>query len=411
VAGTAIQLIGVHKRYRVYKERYRSLKEILFHRRFGEWEEHWVLQNLDLLVRQGSTLGLIGSNGAGKSTTLKLMSRILVPDRGEVRVRGRVSGLLELGAGFQPEYTGRENVYLNASLLGLSRADIKGRFDDIVGFAELEEHIDNPLRTYSSGMFMRLGFAVAIHVEPEVLLVDEILAVGDEAFQRKCLDWIEDFQRSGGTIVMVSHNMASIREMCDEVAWLEHGRLRQFGEGADVVDAYVDNVRDAIERGEEMTREARAVDGNRRAIELGEVRLTGEDGSSNHEFQLGAPMTIEIPYRVNRPVPKPVFGVAIHRNDGVLAYATNTDVDGLDLGHLNEEGMLRFTCRSLSLLAGGYRVTVAVLGSPRLEEPPIDSHWQRYPLRVGGGVRREQGVTRLEHGWEMMRPQSKLASG
>src|SRR5262249_10080975 len=157
---------------------YRSLKEILFNRRFGVWEDHWALQDLDLQVPIGSTVGLIGSNGAGKSTTLKLMSRILVPDRGQVQVNGRVSGLLELGAGCQSEYTGRENVYLNASLLGLSRADIRARFDDIVDFAELQEYIDTPLRTYSSGMFMRLGFAVAIHVDPEVLLVDEILAVG-----------------------------------------------------------------------------------------------------------------------------------------------------------------------------------------------------------------------------------------
>lgn len=406
----AIELLGVHKRYRVYKERYRNLKEIVFNRGFGEWEDHWALQGFDLQVRRGSTVGLIGSNGAGKSTTLKLMSRILVPDRGQVRVNGRVSGLLELGAGFQPEYTGRENVYLNASLLGLTRADIRARFDDIVGFAELHEYIDTPLRTYSSGMFMRLGFAVAIHVEPEVLLVDEILAVGDEAFQHKCLDWIEAFQRRGGTIVMVSHNLGSVREMCDKVAWLEHGRLRQFGEGRDVVDAYVDHVREEMERAEQTTA-AQMAGRAKPSVELGEARMLDDGGGAIQEFVIGSSVTIEIPYRVYRSVATPVFGVAIHRNDGVLVYATNTDVDGIDLGPLNEDGTIRFNCRSLRLLAGSYRVTVAVLGSRRLEEPPIDSHWQRYSLRIRGGVRREQGVARLEHDWDVVRPQQQVASG
>jgi ABC-type polysaccharide/polyol phosphate transport system ATPase subunit len=410
VAEAAIELVGVHKRYRVYKERYRSLKEILFHRRFGEWEEHWALRDLDIQVPRSSTVGLIGSNGAGKSTTLKLMSRILVPDRGQVRVNGRVSGLLELGAGFQPEYTGRENVYLNASLLGLGRADIRARFDDIVGFAELEEYIDTPLRTYSSGMFMRLGFAVAIHVEPEVLLVDEILAVGDEAFQHKCLDWIEAFQRRGGTIVMVSHNLASIREMCDEVAWLEQGRLRQFGQGPDVVDAYMDHVREEMERAE-LSATGQVGGGARPAVELGEVQMLDESGRAIHEVELGSAITIDIPYHVYRSVATPVFGVAIHRNDGVLAYATNTDVDGIDLGPLSESGTVRFNCRSLRLLAGSYRVTAAVLASPRLHEPPIDSHWQRYPLRVRGGMLREQGVAQLEHDWDLVRPQRRVASG
>jgi ABC-type polysaccharide/polyol phosphate transport system ATPase subunit len=410
LADAAIELVGVHKRYRVYKERYRSLKEILFNRRFGDWEDHWALQGLDLQVPTGSSLGLIGSNGAGKSTTLKLMSRILVPDSGHVHVNGRVSGLLELGAGFQPEYTGRENVYLNASLLGLSRTDIRTRFDDIVGFAELEEYIDTPLRTYSSGMFMRLGFAVAIHVEPEVLLVDEILAVGDEAFQHKCLDWIEAFQRRGGTIVMVSHNLGSVREMCDEVAWLEHGRLRLFGEASEVVDAYVDHVRDEMERADHAA--ATQMPGRANpAVELGLVQVLDDNGRRIQEIELGSEVTIDIPYRVHRPVGTPVFGVAIHRNDGVLAYATNTDVDGINLGPLNRDGTVRFNCRRLCLLAGSYRITVAVLGSPRLEEPPIDSHWQRYSLRVRGGIPREQGVTRLEHEWDFIQPEQKVALG
>jgi ABC-2 type transport system ATP-binding protein len=409
VADVAIELAGVHKRYRVYKERYRSLKEIFLHRRFGDWEDHWALQGLDLEVPRGSTVGLIGSNGAGKSTTLKLMSRILVPDRGRVRVNGRVSGLLELGAGFQPEYTGRENVYLNASLLGLGRADIRARFEDIVGFAELEEYIDTPLRTYSSGMFMRLGFAVAIHVEPEVLLVDEILAVGDEAFQHKCLDWIKAFQRAGGTIVMVSHNLASIREMSDTAVWLEQGKLREIGAAADVVDAYVDHVRAEMERAEHAATDE-ATDRLVPAVELGEARVLDPTGRIAEEVGPNSGITIEITYRVHRPVSTPVFGVAIHRNDGVLAYATNTHEDGFDPGPLTEDGVIRFRCPRLRLLTGTYRVTVSVLDVPSVVEPPIDSHWQRYVFRVRG-VRHEQGVTRLEHEWDMDDSSRRAASG
>ncbi|MGH7862632.1 MAG: ABC transporter ATP-binding protein, partial [Candidatus Dormibacteraceae bacterium] len=244
MAPVAIELDGVSKRYRVYRERYRSLKEVLMHRRFGEWEERWALREVSVQVESGSTLGLIGHNGAGKSTTLKLIARILVPDRGRVQVSGRAAGLLELGAGFQPEYTGRENIHLNASLMGLSRREIDARFDDIVSFSELDDVIDTPLRTYSSGMQMRLGFAVAVHSRPEVLVVDEVLAVGDAAFQRKCMDWIETFQGAGGTIAMVSHNLGVVREVCDVVAWMERGRIVRIGESESVVDAYIERVRE-----------------------------------------------------------------------------------------------------------------------------------------------------------------------
>ncbi|MGH7866291.1 MAG: ABC transporter ATP-binding protein [Candidatus Dormibacteraceae bacterium] len=241
MAGTIV-LDEVHKRYRIYKERYRSLKEIVIHRRLGEWEDRWVLRGISLTVPQGTTLGLIGPNGAGKSTALKLMAKILTPDRGEVHINGRLSALIELGAGFQMEYTGRENIYLNASLLGLSRAETKAKFDDIVAFAELEDFIDVPVRTYSSGMYMRLGFSVAIHVDPEVLLIDEILAVGDESFQRKCFGWLRSFQNRGGTIVMVSHSMSMMQELCSQVAWIEQGDLRQLGKPREVIEAYLEQV-------------------------------------------------------------------------------------------------------------------------------------------------------------------------
>lgn len=331
------------------------------------------------------------------------MSRILVPDRGTVRVEGRVSGLLELGAGFQPEYTGRENIFLNASLLGLSRADIKARFDDIVAFAELEHAIDQPLRTYSSGMYMRLGFSVAIHVEPEVLLVDEILAVGDEAFQHKCLAWIEGFQAAGGTIVMVSHNLGAVRQMCDRVAWLEEGRLRRLGPATDVVDEYVDHVREVMASGSGTA----ASGPERRAdVEFGEARLVDHQGRPVSELEPGAWCALEVPFRVRRSVSRPVFGAVVERNDGLLVFATNSHLDGLQVGPLTRDGVVRWVCPSLELLPGSYHLTLALMPSPNVVTPPI-AVAGRIPLRVRGAGG-EQGIARLDHRWVVENVGSEL---
>jgi ABC-type polysaccharide/polyol phosphate transport system ATPase subunit len=394
----AITLQDVHKGYRVYRERYRSLKEIAIHRRLGVWEDRWALRGISLEVPPGSTLGLIGPNGAGKSTALKLMARILTPDRGRVAVRGRLAALIELGAGFQLEYTGRENVYLNASLLGLTRREIKSKLDDIVAFAELEDHIDAPLRTYSTGMYMRLGFAVAIHVEPEILLVDEVLAVGDEAFQRKCIDWLEDFQRSGGTIVMVTHSLGTVQEMATRAAWIEHGRLLQLGDPAEVIAAYLEEVRE--QRRDIQTERRRGEDADTPSIELQEVRLLDRLGQPAAEIERGDPLWVEISYRCHRTVDTPVFGVALHRNDGAYVYGTNTHLDGLEPTPIASDGKLTLRYDGLPLLGGTYLVTVAIFGSTKLAAPPIDYHEQRYSFRVVPPTG-EQGLTHLEHSWEV----------
>jgi ABC-2 type transport system ATP-binding protein len=257
VSDSHIALRDVHKRYRVYSRRYRSLKAVVLHRRVGEWEDRWALRGVSLDIKPGTAFGIIGPNGAGKSTTLKLMARILTPDRGIVEVGGRVSALIELGSGFHPDYTGRENVFLNASLLGLSRRETERRFGDIVDFAELEKYIDQPLRTYSSGMALRLGFAIAIHVDAEIMLLDEILAVGDESFQRKCFAHIRQFKAEGGTIVLSSHSMEAIRNVCAEVAWIQDGQVQELGPTADVVDSYLAAVRG--EKKPQLTQVARAV--------------------------------------------------------------------------------------------------------------------------------------------------------
>ena len=394
-----VEFHHVDKRYRLYKQRYRSLKEIVFKRRWGEWEDHWALRDVSFNVKKGSSFGLIGPNGAGKSTSLKMMAGILVPDAGEVIIRRRLAGLLELGAGFQPEYSGRENIFLNASLMGLSRRDIESRFDAIVAFSELHEYIDQPLLTYSSGMHMRLAFAVATHVDAEVLLVDEILAVGDEAFQRKCFDWLEAFRARGGTIVLVSHNLGVVREICDEVAWIDNGKLRDLGHPNAVVGAYLDHVH----RGGGNLEEVISTEGARaRAmpqVHLGEYRFLDAAGAPARRVGTGSMIALEVDFRIDKPLPSPVFGVALFNSAGTCVYATNNSEDGVRLDTLEQDGTLRVEYPDLALLPGRYRVTVSVFSAPR-SDTLIDSIALADAFEVDTPTR-EGGIVRLPHSWSV----------
>ncbi len=234
----AVEVVNLWKKFRIYHERAVSLKERIIFWGHQRAEDFWALKNINLTVPWGTTVGLIGRNGSGKSTLLKIISRILYPTEGEVRVKGRVSTLLELGAGFHPDFTGRENIYLNASILGLTRREIRERLDDIISFAELGDFIDNPVRNYSSGMYMRLGFAVAVHVDPEILLIDEVLAVGDLAFQEKCLAKIRELQNRGATIILVTHAPKQVEELCHHAVWLDRGEVRMQGPAREVAQAY-----------------------------------------------------------------------------------------------------------------------------------------------------------------------------
>ena len=241
-ADPAVTVENVSKTFRLYHERNQSLKVALLRRRRATYEELWALRDVSFTVPQGQTFALIGENGSGKSTLLKCIARILRPESGRTAVRGKVSALLELGAGFHPELSGRDNIFLNGSILGLSKRHIESKFDEIVDFAGLDRFIDTPVKNYSSGMYVRLGFSVAINVDPDVLLVDEVLAVGDEAFQRKCAEKFADLRARGKTIVIVSHSLSTVRSVCDHAAWLQQGRLRMVGPAPAVIDAYVDEV-------------------------------------------------------------------------------------------------------------------------------------------------------------------------
>jgi ABC-2 type transport system ATP-binding protein len=238
----AIECSQVWKSYRRYGERNQTLKQAVLRRKRAVFEQLWAVQDLSFEILEGETFGLIGGNGAGKSTTMKLLAGILVPDSGSIKVQGRVSALLELGAGFHPELTGRENIFLNGSILGIDRKTLEGKLGEIVEFAGLAAAIDRPIKTYSSGMYARLGFSVAVNVEPEVLLLDEVLAVGDEAFQRKSAERIEQLRGQGRTVVLVSHGMAAIKKMCGRAAWLDAGKVVSVGLASDVVDEYVSSV-------------------------------------------------------------------------------------------------------------------------------------------------------------------------
>jgi lipopolysaccharide transport system ATP-binding protein len=239
MSGPVVRVDGLSKRFRLFHERHQSLKQSLLNMRRSTHEEFWALRDVTFDVGAGETFGIIGHNGSGKSTLLKCLTKILEPDEGSVAVTGSVSALLELGAGFHPELSGRENVFLNAAILGVPRKHIVERFDDIVEFSGLEQFIDTPVKNYSSGMFVRLGFAVAINVDPTVLIIDEVLAVGDAEFQAKCGDKIAEFRERGKTIVLVTHAMGDVVRICQRAAWLDHGRIREIGAPNEIADAYL----------------------------------------------------------------------------------------------------------------------------------------------------------------------------
>jgi len=234
-----IDVIGVSKKFKRYHDKATTLKERLLMLRSSKSDTFLALENMNLHIDQGETVGLIGHNGSGKSTLLKLITKIIYPTEGKITTKGRVSSLLELGAGFHPDFTGRENIYINASIFGLSKKEIDKKLDSIIAFSELEGFIDSPIRTYSSGMYIRLAFAVAVHVEPQILLMDEILAVGDANFQKKCINKIKEFKKQGITIVFVSHNMEDVYQICDRVVWLDHGHIKAIGNTKEIGEQYL----------------------------------------------------------------------------------------------------------------------------------------------------------------------------
>ncbi|MDO8108551.1 ABC transporter ATP-binding protein [Isoptericola sp. b441] len=351
----AVSVEGVSKRFRVYHERNQTLKSAIMRRRRAVYEDFWALRDVSFEIPAGRTFALVGDNGSGKSTLLKTLAQILYPDEGTVRVNGRVAALLEVGSGFHPELSGRENVYLNGSILGMTRTEIERKFDDIVGFSGVEDFIDQPVKNYSSGMYVRLGFSVAINVDPEILLVDEVLAVGDAAFQDKCAEKFADFRREGRTVVVVSHSMPSLRAMADQVAWLDHGSLVRTGDAGTVLEEYLDSTRQGV----------RVDESGRVRWGSGEARIDRVDvvsgGRTTDVVRSLAPVTLRVHYTADEAIPNPVFGLAIESHDGVYLWANNTRDQGWHTPRIAGSGVLECQVPALALQPGGFSVLASVV--------------------------------------------------
>jgi ABC-type polysaccharide/polyol phosphate transport system ATPase subunit len=414
---TAIAVRDVHKIYRRYgrRKQFATLKSALLSgsvlRDLRPDAVFEALKGVSFDAVKGTTFGIVGRNGSGKSTMLKLIAGIGKPTSGTVRVDGRVSALIELGAGFHPEISGRENVYINGLMLGLTRREISCRFDDIVRFAELEEFIDAPVKTYSSGMYMRLGFAVAINIDPDVLLVDEVLAVGDEAFTHKCLDKFAQFRRRGRTILLVTHALDLVTRFCDEALWLDGGLVKAQGDPKRVVDAYLMDVAgtENIQLGatepnpesripnpgpQDLFKASEGRWGSREA-EITTVEMIGASGQPAHLFQSGERVEVRLHVRANQRVNDFAFGVGIFNAEGVCCYGTNTLIDGGIAGELTGEGLVIFGIDALDLVEGTYKLDVAV---HRQNGVPYDYHRLLHTFRVKSPLK-EVGIFRLPHRW------------
>ena len=362
----------------------------------------WALKDITFSVRPGETFGIIGANGSGKSTLLKLIAGILKPDTGKISIGGKVSALLELGAGFHPELTGRENIFLNASLLGFTKKEIKSKFDDIVKFAELENFIDTPVKHYSSGMYMRLGFSIAIHLNPEILLIDEVLAVGDKAFQDKCLDKIFEFKRLGKTIIFVSHDLPTVKKLCKRAIWLNKGKISAIGITQKVIDYYMESISKQKEE-ELQSKHCKILEDikNRwgsKTVEITEVKFLDKNFKEKFKFKTNEDIYVKIKYLAKEKIEKPVFGVAIFRSDGVHINGPNTKLHNKVIDYIEGEGELLHIIKKCPLLPGTYYFSVAVYDYNI--QHPFDHHDKLYTFVIEeGGTREIYGCVQLDTDW------------
>ena len=391
--GLAIHAEHISKTYKVRRERTRTLKEWAL-RQYAPAKTVKALHDVSFEVPQGETYGIVGANGSGKSTLLKLMAGTSRPTSGTIEVSGRVSALLELGAGFHPDFTGRENVYLNASILGFTRKQTERVLPEIIAFAELGDFFDASVKTYSSGMYMRLAFAVAAHVDPEVLLIDEILAVGDEYFQRKCFAKLNEFRALKKTICFVSHDLAAVQRLCRRGLLLDRGEVRAEGDIRRVLEAYAAEV----EAKEHRAIAGAAPRGDRWGtgeVRIEEVTLHGKGGEPTWVLHTNEPFEVRLRY-VADGEREALFGLTIYRDDGLGAYGTNTENDGVTV-RTKREGVISFCADRLPLLPARYELDVAVV-SP--EHHTYDYHSKRHTFRVTGPAG-ELGTSRIEHRWEL----------
>ncbi len=392
----AIEVKDVTKSFKVYLDKGSQLKERLLFFKRNKYEVRNVLRGVSFTVKRGEAIGLIGRNGCGKSTTLKLLTRIMYPDSGTIKMNGRVSSLIELGAGFHPDMSGRENIYTNASIFGLTKKEIDARLQDIIEFSELEQFIDNPVRTYSSGMYMRLAFSVAINVDADILLIDEILAVGDANFQAKCFAKLKEIKAQGTTIVIVSHALGQIEQICDRSVWIYDGLIRAEGDPKEVDLEYLDfmsremqkNMNTGNSTGE--CRTERHGNGNAR---IEKVRAFNADGEEQSVFRTGEKIVFRIDYSVREKVEDAVFGLGVFNSNGISCYGTNTRIDRFDVYDISKAGTTEIILDDVPLLPDVYTLDFTIECGDGI---PVDYCRHIYKIEILSGIG-DVGVARIKH--------------
>ena len=413
----AIRVKNVEKYFKVYMDKGNMLKERIIFANRNKYEKRQILNGISFDIPKGQAVGLIGRNGCGKSTTLKMLTKILKPNAGEVEVNGRVSSLIELGAGFHPDMTGRENIYINATIFGLDKEEIDARLDDIIRFSELEDYIDNPVRTYSSGMYMRLAFAVAINVNADVLLIDEILAVGDVSFQKKCFERLKEIKEEGTTIVNVSHSMEQLYSICDRLIWIEKGRILEDGEPKLIGMHYLDSMEDdRIARLANESKEKLVDDRGRSILELTQnvhpearrdgthkvkftsVNLYDKDGNPCQTFSTGDKAVLKLGYETGLDSPKVNFNMDFVKDNWQYCYGSCFTKPGDELPVLKKSGTVTFTIDKLMLLPGKYYLDVGINGE---DGELYDNVRNIMQITIRNYVHNEFGPCTFEHDWEI----------
>jgi len=438
-----IQVKDVHKSFKLFYDRGYSFKEMLLFKQRRKYEKLEVIKGISFDVRKGEAIGLVGHNGCGKSTMLKMLTKIMYPDSGSIEIKGRVSSLIELGAGFHPDMSGRENIYINAAIFGLSKEEIDARLQDIIDFSEIEAFIDNPVRTYSSGMYMRLAFSVAINVDADVLLIDEILAVGDVAFQNKCFNRLKEIKAKGATIVIVSHSLGQIEQICERSYWINEGLVQSSGDPKTVHMEYLEHMISKRQEAETVTPEilpeaapepipepvpepsqepaAEAVTepvqeeepvppseaaentpepapvkrwGSQDAT-ITSISIRNDEGKETRLFRTGDNIEIELKYQLNKPVKDAVFGIGIFNRAGVQCYGTNTRIDRLEEFNIENSGSFKLKLSSVNLLPGEYLLDFAIEMGQGI---PVDYYREAAVIEFISNIG-DVGVTRIEHSW------------
>lgn len=411
MADAAIVVENVTKDFRLQTDRAHSVKELITRRDRNLGKDRFrALDDVSLEIPEGTMYALVGHNGSGKSTLLRIIANIYKPTSGSVTTSGRISTLLELGAGFHPDLTGRENIYMNATILGMGKKQIDRVYDDIVAFAGIEDFIDSPVKIYSSGMYVRLGFSVAVHVDPEILIIDEVIAVGDAEFQRRCFDHLYGLRKKGVTIVVVTHGLDTVESMCDGAAWLDHGVLQLTGTGAEVTQAYMDKVnaaeraqrdeRDEVARAEAVSAGLDSATAQAEDVVVDRVEFVDADGRPIDFAVHRQPMAIRIHYDAVRPVTNPVFGIALYSASQVHLTGTNTKIDLVDTGTIRGQGHVDFAIDTLPLTPGDYELTVAI--SDEYVQHNFDRRERAYRLTVRhGGRLAPEGFMDLHGTWRL----------